>query len=605
MSQAIPESLHGLSWAEFDQLARSEGGPGPVRSLRAAESSRRQHLLLAIVEQTVDDPARHGPLGSPETAWKLLVQAQETDPRAFDAVLTHPYTGSWAGHTTRLLEHGVPPGRQPLWVHIGHLHALAAAAALRAGIEEFRVRVPVWRGNIALPTLGIAHLDGVPDGATAQIIRADGRTVVQAGPRTVVVPADPAADATGWRGVRTAELVAGGRRLAVRIDDVDPYRGLFGPRPPEPLDEGDWSHWQDMLARAWELLVRLVPEYADALPAGLDTIVPDPPYPFRLPSASSGEAFGSAIIARPEDPATLAAALVHEFQHIRLGGLLQLTALHTNDRTERLYAPWRDDPRPLGGVIHGIYAFFAVTEFYRALSRDQPEDVLAAFEFAHWRHQVGNTLDRIRGDAALTEAGRRFLARIADRLAPWQHDEVPEIAARWASLLAADHHAGWRIRHHRPDADAVDRIVGAWSCGAPAPGADSATTILDTQPDGEWTEARADLLRVRLGADGETRARQAWRAVPGASEADFALVDGRAEDALDGYRAELVKDPDGPNALIGLGLALQVTGDVATAELLLSRPELVRAVHRGLLESRTGAPPTPEEVARWLAGAGC
>ncbi|UOZ07548.1 HEXXH motif domain-containing protein [Amycolatopsis sp. WQ 127309] len=595
------ESLvHGVSWAEFDLLARSEGGPAPVRRLRAAERSRRLLLLRAIIDETTGHPDRHGPLASVDTAWDLLVLAEETDPRALEDVLTHPYTGSWVGYTTRLLRHQDVIDSRPLWVHIGHLHALAAAAAIRAGVAGFRIQVPAWRGLAALPTLGIAHIDGLPDSATVEVRSVAGRVEISACGRIVVIPADSSADAPGWRGVRKVELDSGGQRLAIRIDDVDPYRGLHGPRSPYRLSPEDLGLWRNMLGRAWELITRLVPGYADALPAGLDTIVPDPPFPFRLPSASSGEAFGSAVICRPEDPATLAAALVHEFQHIRLGGLLQIAALHSSDRAERLYAPWRDDPRPLGGVIHGIYAFFAVTEFYRALSGNQPDDELAAFEFAHWRHQVGNTLADIREDAELTDAGHRFLDHLADRLEDWRHDEVTTAAAGWSALMAADHHAGWRLRHHRPAPDTVDRLVGAWLGGATVPGADSAATILVTDPDGRWAEARADLLRVRLGADGERRARQVWRDVSDASEADLALVNGDGEAALEGYRAELRRDPDLPVALVGLGLALRMTHEENTAAVILNRPELVRAVHRGI-RKRTNPAPTPEEVARWLA----
>jgi HEXXH motif-containing protein len=595
-----PESaMHTFTWAEFDLLARSEGGPDLVRRLRTADRSRRLLLLRDIIDKVVATPTLSGPLPSPEHAWDLLILAQEADPAALDEVLTHPYTGSWAGHTTRLLRKLTTDPR-PLWVHIGHIYTLAAAAAVRARIGNFSVSVPVWRGDVALPTLGLVQLGGDPECETAELHSSGGRIEIVTGDRVVVVPADPAADAPGWHGIRTAELGDRRRRFSVRLDDVDPYRGLFGPAAPERLKPEDLDVWRALLGQAWELIARLLPGFADALPAGLDTIVPGPPFPFRLPSASSGEAFGSALICRPEEPVTLAAALVHEFQHIRLGGLLQLVQLHSDDRTERLYAPWRDDPRPLGGVVHGIYAFFAVTEFYRALSAKRPNDELAAFEYAHWRHQVVQTLETVRADKALTEPGRRFLAHVAERADAWQHDEVLAIAAHWAALVAADHHAGWRLRHLRPEAEAIERIVDGWLRGDAGPAIKDVGTTLTTEADGDWANARADLLRVRLGDDGARRAQTVWPEVPDATEADFALVDGRGEASLEAYRTELRSDPDAPAALIGLGLALRVTGDTAAAAVLLDRPEVVRAVVRGI-RSRSAPEPATEDVARWLS----
>src|SRR5205823_7977241 len=106
--------------------------------------------------------------------------------------------------------------------------------------------------------------------------------------------------------------------------------------------------------------------------------------------ASSGEAFGSAIITRPTDPASFGASLVHEFQHNRLSGLLHLKSLYNDDPTERFYTVWRDDPRPIAGVFQGVYAFFGVTAFWRALSRVETDlfERIAQFEFAYWRQAV-------------------------------------------------------------------------------------------------------------------------------------------------------------------------------------------------------------------------
>lgn len=48
--------------------------------------------------------------------------------------------------------------------------------------------------------------------------------------------------------------------------------------------------------------------------------------------------------------------LVHEFQHIMLGGVLHVAPVHCAVQRQRSYAPWRDDPRPLGGLLQGVYA---------------------------------------------------------------------------------------------------------------------------------------------------------------------------------------------------------------------------------------------------------
>jgi HEXXH motif-containing protein len=71
------------------------------------------------------------------------------------------------------------------------------------------------------------------------------------------------------------------------------------------------------------------------------------------------------MVSEPPDPATPAVSLVHEFQHIKLGALMHLISLVTGDDGTPYYAPWRDDPSPLGGFLQGVCAFFGIAEFWR------------------------------------------------------------------------------------------------------------------------------------------------------------------------------------------------------------------------------------------------
>ena len=52
-------------------------------------------------------------------------------------------------------------------------------------------------------------------------------------------------------------------------------------------------------------------------------------------------------MALPADGETLALLLIHEFQHVKLGAVLDLLDLCDPADRRLFYAPWRDDPRPL------------------------------------------------------------------------------------------------------------------------------------------------------------------------------------------------------------------------------------------------------------------
>ena len=594
-------AFHRMPLADFDDFARMRGEASMVRRLRRAERSRRKLLLYALLEAVAKTPACLGPLPAVEAVWELLARVEDTSPAAFDRLLTHPYTGSWAGYATRLLRNGLD-GSYPQWVHLGHVHAIAAAAAIRAGLA-FEIAVPLCDGDAALPSLGLARLPVAARFVTAEIRGANGDYLVSHGAKRVRVPNPPDTDAPGWWSVRSVRAGLGRDRFTVRLDDVDPYRGLYEPVPPQRLTDGEFEEWRVLLDGAWRLLVTALPGYARLLPTGLNSLVPKPRVLFRNPSASTGEAFGSAVLGRPTDSASLASTLVHEFQHIVLGSILHLTPLHQEDHRERFYVPWRDDPRPLGGTLQGVYAFFGVTAFWRALARTSTGETnrRAWFEFAYWRQQSWRTLEALRDDTLLTEAGQRFLAGMEEVLKPWQAEHIAEDITDLADATAADHRAGWRVRHLRARADVITDLVAAWLAGRPRPPLTVTHADLPPTPvpDGTWSRARTDLVLLGLTQAGRARLPEIWPTVPGSTAADFAYAQGRFRDAAHAYRAELAESPDRCTSLVGLGLSLAAISPHPAARALLHCPELVRATHRRLRRTNRRVP-TPEDLAAWI-----
>ncbi|MFE0462484.1 HEXXH motif domain-containing protein [Kitasatospora sp. NPDC058965] len=669
MTTVVP-GPHRLPMRDFEALARGDGDARTLGHLLAAERSRRLLLLRALDDALRDRPGAAGPLPPMDAAWDLLATAQRAHPAAFDDVLMHPQTGLWLAHALRRLDAGAAgpagsdrtagpkrvKGEGPLWVVLGHLHALAAAAGVRASVK-FSIELPVRDGWVILPTLGCAALPGADSGrdpwGVAELTAGDGPvrlrrvagatgaagTAAASGTSAVSgtvgadielrLPDRPTEDGPGWYGMRRITVGAPGTDLSVQLDDLDPYRSMREPTGPARLSARSATYWQALLDESWRMLLREDPRTASAMRAGLLSICPLPASErYRPRSASAGDAFGGLQASEPDDPAQFAATLVHEFQHIKLGALMHLAPLHLDEPTrgagaELFYAPWRDDPRPFGGLLQGVYAFLGVTRFWRAHRRGGgPAAAFAHFEFALWRRQLWRTLDLLAGrPERFTPLGREFLASLRLRAASWLDEPVP-VAQLWAAeQAAADHRARWRVHHLRPDPEAVVTAARAWSRGAgrppdrpaPAPAPAPAPTVA-ADPAARWFDTRAALTRLLLGDPAAFARVQALRPddlgarVRGATAGDLALVAGDPTAARRFFLDRLAADPDSPSAWTGLGQALAAgpgprpIAHARASAVLRSRPEVVRAVHGALRDSGERVA-DPIALAAWLADA--
>jgi HEXXH motif-containing protein len=578
---------HRLSQAELAQLATGTGDPGVIRALRAAQLSKRM-LQLRILRDTVrchrfDDH------------YDLLARAGRSAPEVGRRMLALPHTGAWLAATLRRLR-GTRPEEVPIDVDLGYLGALAAVAASSAGLD-FTVDVPPRAGTLFLPDLGRAVVGGA---APVTVSRAGGQ--LRVGP--VVVPEPTGADGAGWQGLRRLRSRAGRLAVTLRLDDLDPFRDCHDLSAAGRLAADSVAAWQRMLDAAWSNLVDHHRDYAEAIAEGLTTVVP---LLTRRTSVgmnvTSMESFGAVALTTPVDGHALALGLLHEFQHAKLGAVLDLVPLYQRDDRPRFYAPWRDDPRPLGAALQGVYAFLGVTDYWRVERRVRrgSQARLAEVEFVRWRDRVWRTFCELASAGQFTPVGERFLALLRARQEAWQAEPASAPAVEQAREAAEDHWIGWRLRNRQPDPAAVARLADAWHQGLPCPtGPVVTTTTREDQGRLLAHSHRLDLARLRIAdpdrfaqlrAEPDTLA----TVLPGASAADLALAGGDHRAAQQAYRSQIIDGDDRLAPWVGLALAGHRQGNPA----LLALPELCLAVHRHVRATR-GQVADPLVLAHWL-----
>ncbi|HXL89299.1 MAG TPA: HEXXH motif domain-containing protein [Streptosporangiaceae bacterium] len=439
--------FHELPAREFDLLAAGGNGPAAIAALKRAQYSKHMLLLRGVADAS----------GAPShaAAYDLLARAQRQAPEAAASTVAHPSVGAWAHRTMRALRgEPVPADAAQAGPDLDGLAAVAGAAAIRAGLAA-QIEVPVRDGRVVLPSLGIASLPQPPASLThapaspaqSATLRSTsaGAEIALAGTR-VLIPADRHASAPGWQPLRPLLTAP----FELLIDDGDPYRM---PAAPDLIAVPDLAAWRPLFQDAVALLERRHQAVAAEVAALVKVVVPLGRPPHGQVSSSSPETFGAIALSAPVDTCSLAVTLTHEVQHVKLSALLDVLPLTRPDDGRRYYAPWREDPRPVSGLLQGAYAYLGVTSFWhrqRAASEEgtsRDAELLADSEFARWRSATAGVTEVLLTSGGLTSHGERFARGMAAALRACLREPVPDAAQRVAAAERDRHLARWQSAH--------------------------------------------------------------------------------------------------------------------------------------------------------------
>ena len=324
---------------------------------------------------------------------------------------------------------------------LDHLGAVAAAAAARARMSA-AVTVPVINSAVHLPTLGRLVLGddsaspaaGRLETATVTVISnavtiaaGDSRWTFALGPLLAGEPCGapvPGNTRSGeWQPVRALDM--SGWRVA--LEDTDPFRDFHQGQVAPRLSDAEFGRWQSAFREAWQEIQGQHRAYAPALAAGLTTLVPlAPAQNGRDLSAASRRAFGAVAVALPADPLTLAGLLIHEFQHVKLGAVLDLCDLYDPADDSLFPAPWGEEKLQLGGLLQGAYAHLAVTDVWRARQRraEGPAAEEAGRRFVELRGHTREAIDALLGSESLTPLGTSFVQEMRRSARPLPEEPV-------------------------------------------------------------------------------------------------------------------------------------------------------------------------------------
>jgi HEXXH motif-containing protein len=584
---------HLLPDTAFRVLAEGTGNPATIRLLRDAQLSKHLMLLHAIAEAASSSGApAEGPAAF-RAGYALLADLQATGEGAEEWLLGLPHLGSWAHDCLIRLEQGSA-------ADFAHFACLVAAAAVRSGLP-FELDVPVRDGRVQLPGLGFVR---ITDECSWVRLCCDGDLVTVGAhweaSRQYLVPDDGSGGSIPqWSGTPMIRAVADGLAWHVLLETEDRYLDRYTLPMAAGLSAEEVRHWRQCAQAAWEVLVRNHRWAAEPMPDVVSVIVPlTPQRDTDLVSATTPAAFGAIATSWPPDPVTMAETLVHESQHVKLCGVLDMVPLITSG-SEKVYAPWRQDPRPASGLLQGVYAHLGITRFWDAQrhAETDPDNILRAqAHFARWRAMIDPAAQTLLRTGCLTEAGVRFVGLLRAQGQQLEAEPIPGDAQEIAAQAVLDHWLTWQVRHVAIDKAGVASLAAAYRRGESAREQTRPRAWIEAETRKVDPTVRSRLLNMRYLAPARYRELRAEETLA-LSEPDRLLVDGRATAAVQAYCDDIAASADPqPDAWIGLALALHQLPPSPLRVAFTSDLVLMFDIH-----SHLGSRRNPLDLASWLA----
>lgn len=451
-----------MSTLQADQFVAPKGNHGPVRLLVARDFARRLLKLTKLYTDCVrDTPSLVTESGLANSMEVLSASAQASQ----RLILGDPTMAYWVDVAFRLFRSpasALEEKGQPL-AHLRDLGRFALATALHER-KQFRADVRLdAEGRLHLPGLNV-YVEFGPDCAFSLVscnvsknslhITKNSEINVSIGLESIMSWSTLSCGSSAVDANQIGRLpMIGGFLTASNIDpNLRLHRRVNYEF--EDLDGGSTARWVESLNKIWDLIEQYDSELAEEMRLALRVIVPvkSPSREEHL-SATFRELHGAMYCSWTPDLGTFAGALVHEFHHLKLNLILDEVDIFENPKYYQLfYSPWRVDPRPLSGILHGAYSFLGIARFLDKIAQCCPPEIQHSRlqdEVWHAISQVKTALATLHEHASLTSFGQKFLAAMASEASHLLQTLVRSTYSPRADLAGrlAAHRQKWETLH--------------------------------------------------------------------------------------------------------------------------------------------------------------
>ena len=444
--------------------------PSDDVELRALKSIRAQVELLNLIsiEQQVKGSYPQLLVGS---AFGCFGQLIELPLDGLLTVLSHPVSVRWSADARALLS------RQeagPLREHLDNFAPLAISCFVTCG-EDFALDEACLQREFSFPGLGLAiRQDKAQSLGLATVSRPDGAIIeLRRGDRVMTIAPEAASvdldcsDAEGLEVFRLPRCYGRG----IFFEYAEPMlRRIFS----RGIDDGevDVTLWLSRLEESAQLLRRCWPEMYDELTASVRAIVPASAGSSEHQSTGSDSTASGAISTTLVTEPWFTDGIIHEHRHDLLNNLSLLDDILADDApgATELYSPWRPEPRPPVGLLHAVFVFVAVAEFYKRLLTVDGEALNVTHE--EIAEALGlqvinlfNGLEELKAGASFSTFGRELWSSLMDETLRLHREAVRlgVFTSGGVQRKASTHYQTWKQTWGRQAISPVQQNIQRWA----------------------------------------------------------------------------------------------------------------------------------------------
>lgn len=179
--------------------------------------------------------------------------------------------------------------------------------------------------------------------------------------------------------------------------------------------------WLSTLEEAWYWIEECSTLLASEILMGIKSLVPVYSHAHDVHISQTFRAIpGVVILSWMSNTSVIVEALVHEYHHHKLNALLNLDPIIAEGTFEEIYySPWRNDPRPLDGILQGIYVFQAVLDFWdKFLQADIPvlQENRLKKRVYKLKKQLETALKTLKNHASFSSIGEALIESVEENI---------------------------------------------------------------------------------------------------------------------------------------------------------------------------------------------